>query len=272
MFRITALLYFALSALIYAGELRVGTLNAQFYFRPERNSQVTNANRPANAQEFETKTANLGKLISQDTPDVLGLQEVGGLEETNILGYTVGMTAYFTPGRDTFTGQNVAFLVNPDSEWKVRKCSRIGALEDITKHAALVLKNQSGQEAVVVNVHLIRPIGDAAAKQNRHLALLSEWSHMMATSYPNVLVIILGDFNNRSKSAILGDTMQEVGPATNWAPTHINGSAYDRIFYGNGLTLVGQTILRPPYGKKPNDLLLRVWSDHFFFRADFKTP
>jgi hypothetical protein len=78
-----------------------------------------------------------------------------------------------------------------------------------------------------------------------------------------------GDTNNTDGQPLYG-IGREAGELNGFAATHITNKCYDRIVVAGVGKWMGVEILKPPYGKKPNDANKRVWTDHYFVGAGLR--
>lgn len=135
------------------------------------------------------------------------------------------------------------------------------ALEGPSKHLLVSLEAEGKTYAVLV-VHLLRPIGKNAEKHETQLAAIRPWVESMKKNAPDTTIVVIGDFNNEGKALL---PLTDSAALNGYAPTHLNGSAYDHIFSSGKLSAV--EIVRPPYPKRPNDLLKSLWTDHYLVKA-----
>jgi hypothetical protein len=260
-------LWLAFATAALAADLRIATLNCFLLFKPgiEHRGQLDNAN-PLTPGQYGEKIANLLTLVSG--AQFIGLQETGGRAEIEDLAAAGGYQWAFAKGRDTYTGQEVGALYRLPG-WKVIINGRVGALNAAVSKHLLVTARKDAQTIHFLVVHLIRPIGEQAAKHQHQLDCIAAWAREIIAREPASSVVILGDTNHPTStpaSSIYG-IGQEAAPLHSPAATHLNGQSYDRlVLVGDGAWNSTQ-IRRPPYGRKPNKSLTRVWTDHFALEA-----
>ncbi len=240
-------------------ELRVGTLNCYFLVDPARPPEGRLADKGPPAEVYSAKLDNLSGLLRD--LDVVALQEVGSEIEALEMARRTGMGSRFVQGRDTYTGQDVATLVAERPGLRVRGAARVRELENLSKHL-LVTVEENGTRYAILNVHLLRPFGRNEERHLGQIRALSEWIAASRVAQPATVLVILGDFNNPARGIL---PLADSGEATEFAPTHLDNKALDRIFTSARLGSV--EVVRPPLPRRPNDLLKLLWSDHFLVRA-----
>lgn len=239
--------------------IKIGTLNCFFLVDPSRPPEGQLSGKAPPAEIYEAKVENLAGLISG--LDVVGIQEVGSEREARTLASKAGYQARFVQGRDTFTGQDVATLVSPRPGLVVRSATRVSELENLSKHLLVTLE-ESGTRYAILNVHLIRPIGRNADKHSQQLAAISAWVVALKAREPATVIVVLGDFNNPGPNLL---PLADSAVATGFSPTHLDKKPFDRIFTTG---VIGQAVvIRPPYPKRPNDMLKAEWTDHYLLKA-----
>jgi endonuclease/exonuclease/phosphatase family metal-dependent hydrolase len=242
-----------------AAALRVGSLNCYFLVDPARPGEGRLAERTPTPEVYAAKLGNLAGLVAGI--DVVALQEVGSEIEARALAERAGLRVRFVQGKDTYTGQDVATLVAERPGLVVRGATRVRELENLSKHL-LVLVEEGGVRYAVLNVHLLRPIGRNEEKHRAQLAAIADWAAATKAREPATVVVVLGDFNNPARAIL---PLLDSGEATAFAPTHLDHKAFDRVFTSGRLSEV--EVVRPPYPKRPNDLLKALWTDHFLVKA-----
>lgn len=239
--------------------LKVGTLNCFFLVDPARPREGQLSGKTPAPEVYAAKLENLSGLVRG--LDVVGLQELGSEVEAKALAKQAGSAARFVQGKDTYTGQDVATLVTERPGLVIRGATRVAELEKLSKHL-LVTVEEGGTRYAILNVHLIRPIGKNAEKHGQQIAAIRAWTDSVRQSAPETVVVVLGDFNNPSPELLpLCDSLER----TAGAPTHLDRKPFDRIFTSG--TMTGATVVRPPYPKRPNDLLKALWTDHYLLTA-----
>ena len=79
-------------------------------------------------------------------------------------------------------------------------------------------------------------------------------------------MVIAGDTNNSDRQPLYG-IGREAGRLNDFAATHLTNKCYDRLVAAGAGKWAGIEILKPPYGKKPDEANKRGWTDHFFVGA-----
>lgn len=257
--------------ILNAQEIRVGTLNTYLLFNPARPTQSRiSSGFPANAEDYSRKLSNLAGMT--EGLDVVAVQELGDREALAELAAAAGKDYRFSQGKDTYTGQDVGFLIRAGGPWNVVQAGRVGQLDRaLSKHLAVTLQHApSSRRLLILNVHLVRPIGKNADKHRHQLAALQQWAQEVHRLHPEMPVVILGDFNNNTctpSSSLVGPAFREVGEINGWQPTHLRRQMFDRILYQLPLQASEVAVVRPPYGPRPNDTLKTLWSDHFLVKC-----
>lgn len=140
----------------------------------------------------------------------------------------------------------------------------------VSKHL-LVIATQEKDRVYLLAVHLLRPIGAQAEKQAKQREAICSWATGLLGREPGATVLIVGDTNNRDRKSLYG-IEQEAGELNEFAATHLTKKCYDRLVVAGAGSWKSIEILKPPYGKKPNDANKRVWSDHYFVGAELRLP
>ncbi len=249
-----------------AADLRVATLNCMLLFDPAvQHSGKLDEENALTAEAYQRKIENLVSLTTGY--EVIGLQEIGGRTEIEALAKAGGYEWAFAKGKDTYTGQEVGALYKLPG-WKITGIGRVGALDKVlSKHLAFTASKGSETIHFLV-IHLIRPIGKQAEKHQRQLTAITEWALELQRLHPKDAIVILGDTNSDQTPLLAVGT--EAGALNRWAATHLTGKAFDRLVAINGIWSAAE-VKRPPYGKKPNDLNKRLWTDHFLLGATLST-
>lgn len=259
------LLFLAVAAL--AADLKIGTLNAYLLFDPsiDHRGKVDDANRMT-ADQYQQKLANLATLTKGY--NVVALQETGGRAEITALATAAGMSWIFTKGNDTATGQEVGVLHNLPG-WKVTSKGRVADLDRVVSKHLLVQATDEKHRVYILAVHLLRPIGAQAEKQARQREAIGTWAKALLAREPGVSVVIAGDTNNSDRHSLYG-IGRDAGEMNAFGPTHLTNKCYDRLVVAGAGAWTAIEILKPPYGKRPNDTLKRVWTDHYFVGATIR--
>ena len=260
--------FLVLTGAVFAADLKVGTLNCYLLFDPSINhrGKVDDDNRMTSAQ-YQQKLTNLATLTKGY--DVVALQEIGGKTETMALAKAAGSSWAWTQGRDTATGQEVALLHNLPS-WQVTSKGRVAELDKIVSKHLLVLATKGEERVYFLAVHLLRPIGAQQQKQEGQRRAIGAWAQTLLAQESGATVVILGDTNNSSRESLYG-AGNDAGDLNGYSPTHLTNKCYDRLVVAGNGKWVGIEVLRPPYGRKPNDANKRVWTDHYFVGAVLRT-
>jgi hypothetical protein len=258
-----ALLLF-LAAAALAADIKIGTLNAYLLFDPtiDHRGKVDDANRMTTDQ-YRTKLANLASLTKGY--QIVALQETGGRAEVTALATAASMSWIWTKGNDTATGQEVGILHNLPG-WKVTSKGRVADLDRVVSKHLLVQATKDQHRIYILGVHLLRPIGAQAEKQARQREAIGTWATALLSREPGATVVIVGDTNNSDRHSLYG-IGRDAGELNAFAPTHLTNKCYDRLVVAGAGKWTAIEILKPPYGKRPNDTIKRVWTDHFFVGA-----
>ena len=248
----------------FGTDLKVGTLNCYLLFDPaiDHRGKVDDDNRMTSAQ-YQQKLTNLATLTKGY--DVVALQEIGGKNETAALAKAAGYSWAWTQGRDTATGQEVALLHNLPS-WQVTSKGRVAELDRVVSKHLLVLATKGQERVYFLAVHLLRPIGAQQEKQEGQRRGIGAWAQTLLARESGATVVILGDTNNSSRESLYG-LGNDAGDLNGYSPTHLTNKCYDRLVVAGNGKWTGIEVLRPPYGRKPNDTNKRVWTDHYFVGA-----
>lgn len=260
-------LFLVLAVAALATDLKIGSLNTYLFFDPsvDHAGKVEDVNRMT-AQQYQSKIANLATFTKGY--HVVALQETGGRAEVTALSAAAGMSWAWTKGKDTATGEEVALLYHLPG-WKVASKGRVAELDRVVSKHLLVLATREKDRVYFLVVHLLRPIGTQAEKQAKQREAIGAWVTGLLQRETGATVVVLGDTNTSEKQSLYG-VGREAGELNNFAATHITGKCYDRLVVAGVGKWTGVEILKPPYGKKPNDANKRVWTDHFFVGATLR--
>lgn len=261
-------LFLLVAGAVFGADLKVGTLNCYLLFDPaiDHRGKVDDDNRMSSAQ-YQQKLTNLATLTKGY--DVVALQEIGGKSETAALAKAAGFSWAWTQGRDTATGQEVALLHNLPS-WQVTSKGRVAELDRVVSKHLLVLATKGQERVYFLAVHLLRPIGAQQQKQEGQRKAIGAWAEGLLARESGATVVILGDTNNSSRESLYG-LGNDAGELNGYASTHLTNKCYDRLVVAGNAKWLGIEVLRPPYGRKPNDANKRVWTDHYFVGAVLRT-
>ena len=257
-------LFLVIAGAAFGADLKVGTLNCYLLFDPaiDHRGKVDDENRMS-AEQYQQKFANLATLTKGY--NVIALQETGGKAETAALAKAAGLSWVWTQGRDTATGQEVALLHNLPS-WQVTSKGRVAELDRVVSKHLLVLATKGQERVYFLAVHLLRPIGEQQQKQESQRKAIGAWVQGLLARELGATVVILGDTNNSSRESLYG-LGNDAGDLNGYASTHLTNKCYDRLVVAGNGKWIGIEVLKPPYGRKPNDTNKRVWTDHFFVGA-----
>lgn len=268
---ILATLLLAVSAA--AAELTVGTLNTYLHFSPAYKHRGRLEGQAAlTKDEYATKTANLAAMISRF--DVVGLQEVGGRPEVEDMARVLGFDSAFVVGKDTYTGQEVGVIWRKLPGWKVTNNGRVPSLDAIlSKHILVTMETPDGKTRIrLLNVHMIRPIGENAKKHAAQIDAINTWAAGVLASDKSATVVVVGDANNDTKGPIF-TFGQEANALNRYAGTHNAGMPFDRLAVGGRGRWTKIDVVAPPYGtKRPDNFVLRMSTDHRAVGAVLSTP
>ncbi len=280
---------FALCLAASAAELRTATLNCFLLFAPENHKSTGMRREATSPAAFEEKILNLASLLTNTrqpvgliaegvptlaTPpllDVIALEEIGGEREASRLGAALMPTkrgtnwkTCFLPGRDTYTGEEVALLVCVGSGVKVLRVSRDPSLEILSKHLVVDLDAYGNTISVLV-VHMIRPIGASAKKHDGQLLAIRAW--VSAKRSQGRDIVVLGDFNNDHHDLL---RLPSANALLSWPATHSSGRGFDHIY--SSLKFTNAAVGAPPYGRRPNDSARAAWTDHYLLSGVLALP
>ncbi len=265
---VSFLLLFAWTAV--AEPLRVATLNCSLLFSPAAIERREIRVRALEEGEYRAKVQNLASLIVASEASAVGLQEVGSAIEARELAAAVEAKepgsewrAGFEAGKDTYTGENVAILLRVDGARKIGSAWRSRDLEVFSKHLIADFR-VDGRRYEIVVVHAIRPIGDRG--EEKHRAQIEALRRYVASRASDGLtVVVVGDFNDSSRGLL---PYPVANALVDWQPTHVAGRPFDQIFATTGFA--SALVIRPPYGPRPNQAAISLWTDHFLLTATVK--
>ena len=182
-----------------AGEIRLATWNLEWFFDHDTNdndSDLSHEQSAPDAAEYQSRVDGFAEAIASMNPHVLALQEIENekvvediaerLESSHSLDYSV----VFVQGRDSYTEQDVAFLVKDGTtvtasrfEFDFEGDDRY---KDLSKHLRITATIE-GHTLEIITVHLITSTGD----RKRQARTLREWAEDLVLEN----LVILGDFN-----------------------------------------------------------------------------
>lgn len=241
--------------------LRIGTWNAEWLNDADPTndrSTIGPDQAPPSQEEYEERLQTFADAIETLDLSILALQEVESAEVVRDLAdllevqYDLDYEVSFVQGRDTYTGQDVAFLVErglllPDSErrYDFSPFSGDNDYKDLSKHLRIDVE-VNNERYSLVTVHLISSNKNDRLRQARTLRAWTADAAMQSN------LIILGDFNasqrfnqttpdsemgiirgfeTPSQADDLFDAHVQLGDRS----THVGGSELDRILLSPSL-------------------------------------
>lgn len=249
-------------------EITIGTWNLEWFYdhdQGDNQSKLSKEKSAPSADEWEWKLNGVAKVIGQNRPYIMALQEVENrkvifdlknkLRSEYDLNYRIG----FVEGFDTFTEQDVAILFRDGLvevsrkeqnaiQWKSKK------YKNLSKH--LFARFEWGQgaqkeELVILNLHL-RAMPDRENLRIQQGRLARLWIDEEVRKHRNV--VVLGDFNTEhpygrqkedSDVGVLrglddNDAANDfkdshASISENERSTHLTGKQFDRILFSPAL-------------------------------------
>lgn len=197
--KFSASLILFVGSLCQAEEIRIATWNLEWFYDADVSDNPNDLQRRMSApsvEEFEARAANFAAAIANLNPDIIALQEVENrrtvakiaekLRTLHQSQYNVG----FVQGDDSYTGQDVAFLIKSGIKYDISRFrfeqSRDDRYKGLSKHARLKT-TVGGEQVEIVTLHLITN-PDERLKQAR---TLRRWVDPLVGGN----LIVLGDFN-----------------------------------------------------------------------------
>lgn len=185
-------------------QLVVVTWNIKWFFDDDTSDDTSNIGKGFAApslEEYQERASTVVDAIADIDPDILALQEmenekvVQDLADELASEYGLNYQVAFKQGRDTQTGQDVAYLVRDDFSFTDQRIeyefSGNGDFKNLSKH--LLLQTTVGSEPLsLINIHLIASSPGGRIRQAR---TLRSWAEDLGIETENL--IILGDFNSR---------------------------------------------------------------------------
>jgi hypothetical protein len=261
-----------LAAASIAAELSVATMNCYLYFDPSYDHPGgVDQKDPLTAEEYQQKTTNLISLVQGS--NIVALEEIGGKPEVRKLAEAGGFHWCYTKGKDTFTGEQVG-LLHQTTGWNVVSRGRVSSLDAVLSKHLHVVATKGSLKVHFLVIHLLRPIGENAAKHEDQIGAIQQWVQDVLEREPKSAVCVLGDTNDTSTSqteSLIG-VGTEAGMQNQFQATHLDGKPYDRIIVAGNATLKNIEVVRPPYPPKPNRDTKRVWTDHYVLKAVLDLP
>lgn len=253
---LSSLLIALLAAPAPAEELRVATWNLEWFFDADTTDDLTELEREnsaPSAAEYESRVHGIAAAIAELRPDVMALEEIENEKVVRDLADRLAAAhgrAYnvaFVQGRDTTTGQDVAFLVRKDIPFTAARFDYAASPDrkDLSKHLRLTA-TVAGRPFTFVAVHLITRAEDRL-KQARtlrgwvaplvggNLILLGDFNLGLRfnETRPDSDIGIIRGFGTPSTADDLFDCDQRLsGPDRR---THISGGEFDRVLLSPSL-------------------------------------
>ena len=240
-------------------EVRILTWNLEWFFDHDTSDDDSNIGRDfaaPSAQEFRDRVATIADAIATIQPTIVALQEIENALVVQALAtellqrHSLAYTVAFVQGRDTHTGQDVAFLVDSTLPFTVERFdfSEFAGepdFKDLSKHLRMDV-TIAGEPVTLVTVHLITQL----SQRLRQARTLRAWTQELV---PARNLIILGDFNsglrvnettNDSEMGIIrgfgtsstDDDLFDAHLNLTNRDTHVSGRELDRILLSPSLT------------------------------------
>ena len=239
-------------------ELRVATWNLEWFNDHDVSDDSSRIGRDFAApsrQDYDERLEAFAEAIHNLRPTILAVQEVENervvqdltdrLQQLYDLDYAVG----FVRGHDSYTGQDVALLIEGDVPFEVNRFNfsefrSDDDFKDLSKHLWVEI-TVAGEKITLVNVHLVTNRDD----RKRQARTLRAWTSEIASSDK---LILLGDFNvgqrfnQTSPEGTMGiirgfgtsATDDDLFDAHQWLgerATHVSGRELDRILVSPAL-------------------------------------
>ncbi len=246
----------SIPGLTVAQDFRIGTWNLEWFFdhnTSDDSSQIGPQQAAPSEAEYRERVTDVANAIKSMNLDILALQEIENkkvaqdiaykLEEAHGLEYKVEFVQGVNASNgeiDTFTGQDVAFLLKqnlPSSAKRFTYTTATGP-KNISKHLRLET-TWAGETIVLVTVHLITNTTDRIQQAQTLRTWLNDESGN---------IIVLGDFNtglspnNTPPTSEMGiiqglgtaatsDDLFDLHPklSVSQRETHVSEKAFDRI-------------------------------------------
>ncbi len=232
---------------------RLATWNLEWFFDQDTSDNTSNLSKQQSApnqNEFNERVDTFADAIAEINPTIIALQEIENqkvvqdiadrLQEEHSLAYEVA----FVQGRDTFTEQDVAYLIKQGIPFNASRFDFTNFVgnhdfKDLSKHLKLeVIIN--GEEITLVTIHLISSSPSDRIKQAK---TLRAWTEAMVSTDD---LIILGDFNTGLRfqevtpdsdlgiirgfqTSITTDDLFDAHQLLNPRETHVTGKEFDHI-------------------------------------------
>lgn len=244
------------TTILSAAEFKVATWNLEWFNDHETSDDSSNIgpNQAApDESEYEARVAAIAASIANMAPEIIGLQEVENqkvvtdLADQLTIAHGAAYQVSFVQGRDTYTGQDVAYLIKDGIEFKgsrfdFTEFADDADFKDLSKHQRLQV-TIDGQDIEIINVHLITRLAKRVKQANTLRAWIEE---LMGIEH----IIVLGDFNTKQayaqttensemgkirgfETADTSDDLQDAHRVLVNRATHTGGSELDRILYSD---------------------------------------
>lgn len=223
------------------------------------NSDIGPEQAAPSAKEYRERLETFAQAIDEIAPDVMALQEVESDGVVHDLAdllwdeYGRSYDVAFVQGRDTFTGQDVAFLVReglllPDSVqvFDFRPLMSDDTYKSISKHLRIDI-DANGELITLITVHLIssntfdrqrqaqtlRTWLDDEMESTEHLIVLGDFnaSQRFNQTTPDSEIGVIRGFATETETDDLFDAHERLADRS----THVSGSELDRILLSPSL-------------------------------------
>jgi len=239
---------------------RLATWNLEWFFDQDTSDNTSSLSEQQSApdqNEFNERVDTFADAIAEINPTIIALQEIENgkvvqdiadrLQEKHNLAYEVA----FVQGRDTFTEQDVAYLIKqgiPFNASRLDFTQFVGNhdFKDLSKHLKLEV-TVNGEEITLVTIHLI---SSSPPDRLRQAKTLRTWTEAMVSTDN---LIILGDFNTGLRfqevtldsdlgiirgfqTSATSDDLFDAHQMLNSRETHVSGKELDHILVSPLLT------------------------------------
>lgn len=182
-------------------EYVIGTWNLEWFYNADSSDDefaISDPIAPPNNQEYQDRVKTIANAIAEIHPTILALQEVENEEVVQDLAeklfseHSLEYEVAFVKGRDTFTGQDVAYLVEKGiplsaSRFDFSPFDDDDDFKDLSKHLKLNT-TLNGESFALINVHLI-------TRQQPRLKQANTLRAWISPSVATGHLVVLGDFN-----------------------------------------------------------------------------
>lgn len=250
------------ASFVSAEEIRIVTWNLEWFFDHDITDDSSNIGKEfaaPNAQEFRDRVEGFADAIDEIDPTIVALQEVENAQVVQAIANDLlqhhghSFKVAFVQGRDSHTGQDVAFLVRDGIPFEATRFDFAdfqgdGDFKDLSKHLRVKLE-LGGEEVTLVVVHLITRVND----RKRQAKTLRAWTEDIV---PDRNIVVLGDFNSglrvnetfpESEMGIIRgfgtpettDDLFDTHLRLDSGDTHVSGRQLDRILLSPSLMQSG---------------------------------